>query len=83
MLIPKMIDYVALWEKYQREGVPQKIPIERLPICDGYITLECATFSQSVIRLLKWLFIYFLRHIDWPILCKTLHNIGESLRKKL
>lgn len=53
MLIPKMIDYVALWEKYQREGVPQKIPIERLPICDGYITLECATFSQSVIRLLK------------------------------
>jgi len=29
--MPKMTDYVALWEKYQREGVSQKIPIERLP----------------------------------------------------
>ena len=26
--MPKMTDYVALWRKYQRENVPQKIPIE-------------------------------------------------------
>jgi len=27
--MPKMTDYVALWRKYQRENVPQEIPIER------------------------------------------------------
>ena len=34
--MPKMTDYVALWEKYQREGVPQKIPIERFCVMNGY-----------------------------------------------
>lgn len=35
-LMPKMTDYVALWEKYQREGVPQKIPIERFCVMNAY-----------------------------------------------
>lgn len=34
--MPKMTDYVTLWEKYQREGVPQKIPIERFCVMNGY-----------------------------------------------
>ena len=34
--MPKMTDYLALWEKYQREGVPQKIPIERFCVMNGY-----------------------------------------------
>ena len=34
--MPKMTDYAALWEKYQREGVPQKIPIERFCVMNGY-----------------------------------------------
>ena len=34
--MPKMTDYVALWKKYQREGVPQKIPIERFCVMNGY-----------------------------------------------
>jgi len=35
-IMPKMTDYVALWKKYQREGVPQKIPIERFCVMNGY-----------------------------------------------
>lgn len=31
-----MTDYVALWKKYPREGVPQKIPIERFCVMNGY-----------------------------------------------
>ena len=31
-----MTDYVALWEKYQRVGVPQKIPIIRFCVMNGY-----------------------------------------------
>lgn len=34
--MPKMIDYVALWEKYQRKGVSQKIPFERFCVMNGY-----------------------------------------------
>jgi len=34
--MPKMTDYVALWGKYQREGVPQKISIERFCVMNGY-----------------------------------------------
>ena len=32
----KITDYVALWEKYQRVGVPQKIPIIRFCVMNGY-----------------------------------------------
>ena len=35
--MPKMTDYVALLEKYQREGVPQKIPIERFCVLNAYL----------------------------------------------
>lgn len=31
-----MTDCVALWEKYQRERVSQKIPIERFCVKNGY-----------------------------------------------
>ena len=34
--MPKITDYVTLWEKYQRECVPQKIPIERFCVMNGY-----------------------------------------------
>ena len=34
--MPKITDYVTLWEKYQREGVSQKIPIERFCVMNGY-----------------------------------------------
>lgn len=34
--MPKMTDYAALWKKYQREGVPQKIPNERFCVMNGY-----------------------------------------------
>ena len=38
--MPKMTDYVALWEKYQREGVPKKIPIERFCVMNGFTYKE-------------------------------------------
>ena len=34
--MPKMTDYVALWEKYQREVVPQKILFECFCVMNGY-----------------------------------------------
>jgi len=39
--MPKMTDYVALREKYQREGDPQKIPFERFCVMNSY------TYKQS------------------------------------
>lgn len=41
--MPKITDYLAIWEKYQREGVPQKIPIERFCVMNGY---TCKQFEQ-------------------------------------
>lgn len=35
-----MTDYVALWEKYQREGIPYKIPIERCCVMNGYTSKQ-------------------------------------------
>lgn len=34
--MPKMTDFVALWEKVQRVGVPQKILIIRFCVMNGY-----------------------------------------------
>jgi len=48
--MPKMTDYVALWEKYQREGVPQKIPIERFCVMNGYTYKQSYRLQRAIFR---------------------------------
>ena len=48
--MPKMTDYVALWEKYQREGVSQKIPIERFCVMNGYTYKQSYRLQRAIFR---------------------------------
>ena len=46
--MPKMTDYVALWKKYPREGVPQKIPIERFCVMNGYTSSNLSSGPKQI-----------------------------------
>jgi len=48
--MPKTTEHVALWEKYQREGVPQKIPTESF-WCNERLYVQTATVSSEALVL--------------------------------
>jgi|GEM_PF-6874883 len=48
--MPKMTEFVALWKKYQRECVPQKIPTESF-WCNERLYVQTATGSSEALVL--------------------------------
>nr|WP_321376015.1 hypothetical protein [uncultured Bacteroides sp.] len=46
--MPKREDYELLWERYQKEGVPNKISIERFCVSNGFTYREFEKWYKQI-----------------------------------